>query len=56
MSELKNHIHVVELVNEKLHRDLKMVTVENSIREQTLFDASVSPGIFKMRDHVNSLT
>nr|XP_056709320.1 serologically defined colon cancer antigen 8 [Euleptes europaea] len=40
MLELKNRIHVVVLENEKLHHDLKMVTVENSLREQTVLDAS----------------
>ncbi|XP_054828133.1 serologically defined colon cancer antigen 8 [Eublepharis macularius] len=43
MSELKTHIHVVVLENEKLHHDLKMITVENSIREQTVLDSSAIP-------------
>ncbi|XP_048341105.1 serologically defined colon cancer antigen 8 isoform X3 [Sphaerodactylus townsendi] len=40
MLELKNRVHVVVLENEKLHHDLKIVTVENSLREQTVLDAS----------------
>ncbi|KAL8185814.1 UNVERIFIED_CONTAM: hypothetical protein K2H54_058377 [Gekko kuhli] len=42
MSELKNRIHVVVLENEKLHHELKSVTVENSLREQTVLDASAA--------------
>ncbi|XP_015280049.1 PREDICTED: serologically defined colon cancer antigen 8 [Gekko japonicus] len=43
MSGLKDRIHVVVLENEKLHRELKMVSVENSLREQTVLDASAAP-------------
>ncbi|XP_053157655.1 serologically defined colon cancer antigen 8 isoform X3 [Hemicordylus capensis] len=43
MSELKARIHVVVLENEKLHDHLKMLTVEHTLREQTLLDASVNP-------------
>ncbi|XP_060099604.1 serologically defined colon cancer antigen 8 isoform X2 [Heteronotia binoei] len=43
MSELKNRIHVIVLENEKLHCDLKMVTVENSLKEQTVLDSSAAP-------------
>ncbi|XP_048341120.1 serologically defined colon cancer antigen 8 isoform X4 [Sphaerodactylus townsendi] len=42
MLELKNRVHVVVLENEKLHHDLKIVTVENSLREQTVLDASAT--------------
>ncbi|XP_062980392.1 serologically defined colon cancer antigen 8 isoform X2 [Elgaria multicarinata webbii] len=43
MSELKARIHVVILENEKLHDDLKMLTVEHTLREQTLLDVSATP-------------
>ncbi|XP_077200825.1 serologically defined colon cancer antigen 8 isoform X3 [Paroedura picta] len=40
MSELKNRMHMVVLENEKLHHDLKMITVENSVREKNMLDKS----------------
>ncbi|KAH0622531.1 hypothetical protein JD844_024918 [Phrynosoma platyrhinos] len=43
MSELKSRIHVVVLENEKLHDNLKMLTVEHTLREQTLLDTSAAP-------------
>ncbi|XP_042302842.1 serologically defined colon cancer antigen 8 [Sceloporus undulatus] len=43
MSELKSRIHVVVLENEKLHDDLKMLTVECTLRGQTLLDTSATP-------------
>ncbi|XP_026525193.1 serologically defined colon cancer antigen 8 isoform X2 [Notechis scutatus] len=39
ISELKAHIHVVVVENEKLQNDLKMET-ERTLREQTVFNAS----------------
>uniref|UniRef100_A0A8C5S0Q0 Serologically defined colon cancer antigen 8 n=1 Tax=Laticauda laticaudata TaxID=8630 RepID=A0A8C5S0Q0_LATLA len=47
ISELKAHIHVVVVENEKLQNDLKMET-EQTLREQTVFNASVSSVEFKM--------
>uniref|UniRef100_A0A8C5S432 Serologically defined colon cancer antigen 8 n=1 Tax=Laticauda laticaudata TaxID=8630 RepID=A0A8C5S432_LATLA len=47
ISELKAHIHVVVVENEKLQNDLKMET-EQTLREQTVFNASVSSVEFKI--------
>ncbi|XP_044275479.1 serologically defined colon cancer antigen 8 isoform X8 [Varanus komodoensis] len=43
MSELKARIHVVVLENEKLHDDLKTLTFEHTLREQTLHDVLSAP-------------
>uniref|UniRef100_A0A8D2KUJ4 Serologically defined colon cancer antigen 8 n=1 Tax=Varanus komodoensis TaxID=61221 RepID=A0A8D2KUJ4_VARKO len=48
MSELKARIHVVVLENEKLHDDLKTLTFEHTLREQTLHDVLVSFLEFKI--------
>uniref|UniRef100_A0A8C5RZ70 Serologically defined colon cancer antigen 8 n=1 Tax=Laticauda laticaudata TaxID=8630 RepID=A0A8C5RZ70_LATLA len=53
ISELKAHIHVVVVENEKLQNDLKMET-EQTLREQTVFNASVSSVEFKIPDYVIS--
>lgn len=39
---MKGRIQVVVLENEKLHEELKTLTVEQTLREQMLLDASVS--------------
>lgn len=39
---MKDRIRVVVLENEKLHEEMKSLTVEQTLREQTLLDASVS--------------
>uniref|UniRef100_A0A8D0BMC6 Serologically defined colon cancer antigen 8 n=1 Tax=Salvator merianae TaxID=96440 RepID=A0A8D0BMC6_SALMN len=52
VSELKNRIHVVVLENEKLHNDLKMLSMEHTLREQTLLDASaVSQNVCGVQDN-----
>uniref|UniRef100_A0A674IVB6 Serologically defined colon cancer antigen 8 n=1 Tax=Terrapene triunguis TaxID=2587831 RepID=A0A674IVB6_9SAUR len=41
LSGMKDRIQVVVLENEKLHEELKSLAVEQTLREQTLLDASV---------------
>uniref|UniRef100_A0A803T9I7 Serologically defined colon cancer antigen 8 n=1 Tax=Anolis carolinensis TaxID=28377 RepID=A0A803T9I7_ANOCA len=40
MSELKSRIRVVVVENEKLHDNLKMLTMERTLREQTFLDTT----------------
>ncbi|EMP37501.1 Serologically defined colon cancer antigen 8 like protein [Chelonia mydas] len=40
LSGMKDRIRVVVLENEKLHEEMKSLTVEQTLREQTLLDAS----------------
>uniref|UniRef100_A0A8D0HCM9 Serologically defined colon cancer antigen 8 n=1 Tax=Sphenodon punctatus TaxID=8508 RepID=A0A8D0HCM9_SPHPU len=47
LSAMKSRIQVVVLEKEKLHEELKSVTIEQTLREQTLLDASVSFIYFK---------
>uniref|UniRef100_A0A8C3XN89 Serologically defined colon cancer antigen 8 n=1 Tax=Chelydra serpentina TaxID=8475 RepID=A0A8C3XN89_CHESE len=49
LSGMKDRIRVVVLENEKLHEELKSLTVEQTLREQTLLDASVSLIFFLLR-------
>uniref|UniRef100_A0A8C8R9G8 Serologically defined colon cancer antigen 8 n=1 Tax=Pelusios castaneus TaxID=367368 RepID=A0A8C8R9G8_9SAUR len=42
LSGMKDRIQVVVLENEKLHGELKSLTVEHTLREQTLLDASAN--------------
>uniref|UniRef100_A0A8C3SC37 Serologically defined colon cancer antigen 8 n=1 Tax=Chelydra serpentina TaxID=8475 RepID=A0A8C3SC37_CHESE len=42
LSGMKDRIRVVVLENEKLHEELKSLTVEQTLREQTLLDASAN--------------
>uniref|UniRef100_A0A7M4G044 SHH signaling and ciliosis regulator SDCCAG8 n=1 Tax=Crocodylus porosus TaxID=8502 RepID=A0A7M4G044_CROPO len=42
LSGMKGRIQVVVLENEKLHEELKTLTVEQTLREQTLLDASAN--------------
>ncbi|XP_043399283.1 serologically defined colon cancer antigen 8 isoform X3 [Chelonia mydas] len=42
LSGMKDRIRVVVLENEKLHEEMKSLTVEQTLREQTLLDASAN--------------
>ncbi|XP_008115643.1 serologically defined colon cancer antigen 8 isoform X3 [Anolis carolinensis] len=42
MSELKSRIRVVVVENEKLHDNLKMLTMERTLREQTFLDTTAA--------------